>query len=121
MLGPLEQTIMDCLWDQPPRTVRQIHACLQSNRPIAYTTVMTIMTRLTEKNLLNRTKSGKAYIYTAKHSKRQAIRRLVHQIITSLTNQFGHEAVAAFTDELENLSHQDRQRLTNQLQNRSRK
>ncbi|MCC7184608.1 MAG: BlaI/MecI/CopY family transcriptional regulator [Acidobacteria bacterium] len=61
LLGPLEWRVLDALWrrDQPG-TVRD----LQPSFPeIAYTTLMTTLDRLYRKDILNRTKEGRAFVY----------------------------------------------------------
>ncbi len=68
-LGPLEQEVMGCLWNEKNVSVTEVHECIQKRRKIAYTTIMTIMTRLTEKDFLTRKMEGKAYLYSPKKSK----------------------------------------------------
>jgi predicted transcriptional regulator len=54
--------VLDCLWgaSQPlaPREVRE-----RLGADLAYTTVVTILTRLVAKGLVDRDKAGKAYLY----------------------------------------------------------
>lgn len=100
-LGPLELEIMECIWEKGDSTVSDIHSCLTKKREIAYTTVMTIMMRLWQKNYLKRTKDGKNYIYTPKKTKDQTIKNTVSQVLESLISKFGIEAVAYFSDEVE--------------------
>ena|SRR3989304_7609369 len=99
-LGPLEQEVMDCLWKEKNVSVSEIHQCIQKKRKIAYTTVMTIMMRLTEKGFLTRKLEGKAYVYSPKKSKEQTTKGVIKKIVDSLVDQYGKEAVSAFTDEL---------------------
>src|SRR3990167_9524423 len=99
-LGPLEQEAMDCLWEEKNASVSDVHQCLQKKHKIAYTTIMTIMMRLTEKGFLTRKMEGKAYIYSPKKTKEQTAKGVVKKIVNSLVDQYGHEAVTAFTDEL---------------------
>ncbi len=54
VLGPLETEIMQIVWREKFTTVKKVHQALQNQREIAYTTVMTTMTRLAEKGVLNR-------------------------------------------------------------------
>ena len=98
--GPLEQEVMTCLWRDNNATVRQVYNCLKKNRKIAYTTVMTIMSRLESKGFLTRKKKGKAYIYSPKKDKEQTAKRMIKKIVNTLIDQFGKEAITAFTDEL---------------------
>jgi len=99
-LGPLEQEIMNCLWKTTDCKVHDVHKCLLKKRKIAYTTVMTIMTRLTQKGLLTRKKIGKAYLYSPKKTRKKTVKTVINKIVNSLIDQYGEEAVAAFTDEL---------------------
>ena len=100
-LGPLEQEVMDCVWREEKVSVRDVYSCLKKSRKIAYTTVMTIMTRLTEKGFLLRKKQGKAFLYSPSKTKEQTAKAMIGKIVDSLVDQFGEEAVVAFSDEME--------------------
>ena len=64
MLGELEARVMRRIWDRGgPVTVRDITDDLRRDRPIAYTTVMTVMDNLRKKGWLRRTDHGRAYRY----------------------------------------------------------
>jgi len=63
-LGDLEARVMRAIWTRAqPVTVRDIVADLQRERPIAYTTVMTVMGNLRNKGWLRRQADGRAYRY----------------------------------------------------------
>jgi predicted transcriptional regulator len=64
VLGDLEAEIMECVWGGGATSVRDVHRCLLERRDIAYTTVMTVMSRLADKGLLVRRQEGRAYIYS---------------------------------------------------------
>lgn len=100
--GSLEKEVMECIWEIEKASVRDVYFCLKKTRKIAYTTVMTIMTRLTQKGFLVRRLEGKAYIYSPKKSKEQTAKNIIKKIVDSLVDQYGKEAVTAFTDELKN-------------------
>jgi predicted transcriptional regulator len=62
-LGELERTVMDVLWDsEDPLTARDMARRL-ADRDLAYTTVMTVLDRLTKKGLLRRERAGRAWRY----------------------------------------------------------
>jgi predicted transcriptional regulator len=63
LLGPLEQDVMEVVWDLGEATVRDVHERLVAQRKIAYTTVMTTMTRLAAKGLLARDTGSLAHRY----------------------------------------------------------
>ncbi len=63
-LGSLEEEIMQIIWKNKNVSVRFIFDKIKTKRPIAYTTVMTIMSRLHTKGILNRKEQSGAYIYS---------------------------------------------------------
>ena len=68
--GELESAVMDVVWSAgDPLTVRQVQAALAAERLLAYTTVQTVMDRLTRKGLLVRRPEGKANAYSAARSR----------------------------------------------------
>src|SRR6266699_3550465 len=62
-LPPLELRCMAALWDAGQATVHEIRAQLLPHRPLAYTTVMTVMDRLARKGVVEREKRGRAHLY----------------------------------------------------------
>jgi len=63
-LGDLEAQVMRRIWVRgKPVTVRDIVGDLRRERPIAYTTVMTVMDNLRKKGWLRREPDGRAYRY----------------------------------------------------------
>src|SRR5258708_36322143 len=90
MLGELESEVMGVILESKAQiSVREVADKLQKKRKIAYTTVMTIMTRLTEKGLLKRKESGKAYLYQSVYTKDKLLTRISHQIIRNFISSFG--------------------------------
>jgi predicted transcriptional regulator len=68
-LGPLENTVMEILWQCGECNVHDVIEKL--NRPLAYTTVMTTLDRLFKKALLDRRKDERAFIYAPRLSRKQ--------------------------------------------------
>jgi predicted transcriptional regulator len=68
-LGPLEVAVMEILWACGESNVHQVVEKL--GRPLAYTTVMTTLDRLYKKGLLDRHKSDRAFLYSARHTRRE--------------------------------------------------
>ena len=67
-LGPLEQRVLELLWQRPGRrSVREVQAALGGE--LAYTTVMTTLDRLYKKGLLERRRDGRAYRYAARSTR----------------------------------------------------
>jgi predicted transcriptional regulator len=63
--GELEAQVMDLLWDAPGwMTPSEVHQEITTpRRPLAYTTVTTILVRLWAKGMLEREASGRAFSY----------------------------------------------------------
>lgn len=65
-LGALESEVMDLLWvEGHPLTVREVLDLLNDGRstPLAYTTVLTVLSRLADKGALTRTSQGRGHAY----------------------------------------------------------
>lgn len=67
VLGPLEHSVMEVVWQEGTCNVRDVVQHL--DRGLAYTTIMTTMDRLYKKGLLGRTKFERAFVYSARISK----------------------------------------------------
>jgi predicted transcriptional regulator len=62
--GDLEAVVMDHLWSlHSPATVREVLDDMPTARPLAYTTVLTVMDNLHSKGFLARERAGRAYAY----------------------------------------------------------
>ncbi len=119
LLGALEADIMEQLWAEGrPLTVREMLTRLNAGRarPVAYTTVMTVMARLVEKGLLERTLVGQAHEYRAALSREAFLRRVSETIAQEMIEDFGEVAVAGFLTALERLDPERRQELRRYLE-----
>ena len=115
-LGELEKAVMDLIWEQKePVTVRFVFESLSKKRKIAYTTVMTIIGRLADKGLLKKKEEGKAYIYQAAYSKDKFLTKVTRQIIQNFVSNIGETAVAHFTQEIEKIPAEKRNKLAKML------
>ena len=63
-IGSLEADILAIIWERQRATVRDVYETLREQRPIAYTTVMTVMNNLVKKDLLAQDRTSIAYVYT---------------------------------------------------------
>ncbi len=85
-LPALELECMKAVWALGEATVEDVRARLLPGRPLAYTTVMTVMGRLARKGLVNRSKRGRAHVYASAIS-RESIRD--HAVDRLVENFFG--------------------------------
>jgi predicted transcriptional regulator len=99
-LGPLEKEVMEVVWKKNAVSVKQVVAELTKTHSLAYTTVLTILSRLWKKGLLNREKNGKSFVYTPKRDKQQTVSSLIRSTLQVLVERYGDEAITAFIDEV---------------------
>ena len=111
VLGPLEGEIMEVVWEQGPTTVSSVHKALREKKDIAYTTVMTTMSRLAKKHLLFQDKSSSSYVYTAALPRPDFERYVVTGVIHALLDEYGDTFVDCFVEVLGDLSPASHSRL----------
>lgn len=87
---------MKVLWSgEGPMSVREVLARLNEARsePLAYTTVMTVLTRLADKGILERVRDGRGYVYEP------AVSDTAQIAVRGVMRDFGDAALAHFVDE----------------------
>jgi predicted transcriptional regulator len=99
ILGDLETDVMEAIWARGRATVHDVHQRLDAaDRELAYTTVMTVMSRLADKGLLEKRKEGAAYLYIPALSKEEFTRRTVGTVLSELLDDFTAPAMSQFVD-----------------------
>jgi predicted transcriptional regulator len=71
---PLELLCLNALWSLEEGNVKDVQQLVARKRPLAYTTIMTVLDRLVRKGLLARRKVGRAFVYVPQTA-RDAMRR----------------------------------------------
>lgn len=87
---------MEVVWKAGrPVSVRMVVDALNAGRvePLAYTTVMTVMNRLANKQALSRSPAGRSYVYEATAPNPAGI------AVKNVIRTYGDEALAHFVDE----------------------
>jgi predicted transcriptional regulator len=87
-LGPSEARLMEVAWTQTNVTVKSALFHLGETSGTAYTTVSTLLNRLTEKGLLARRKKGRNFVYEATISREEFIRTRVAAVRECLKRNF---------------------------------
>src|SRR2546423_12188230 len=86
--GDLEAAIMDVMWRRGEQTtVRQVMLELATTRPVAYTTVMTVMDTLHRKGFLRREMTGRAWCYRPSASREEYTARLMRDALDEAGDQ----------------------------------
>ncbi len=90
-LGDLQLAIMRVLWRQHEATVPQVQDALEARRPLALTTVATMLTKMEDKGVVAHRADGRRYVYRPLVSERQVRRSMVRRLTEGL---FAGDALA---------------------------
>ena len=77
--GELE--ILKVLWNGGPCTVREVLTELNKRRNRAYTSVMSLMSIMADKGLVDRKARGRAFVYKAKRPRERTLGRMVKHLL----------------------------------------
>lgn len=72
---PLELLCLKALWSLKEGNVKDVQRIVNETRPLAYTTIMTVLERLLKKGKLSRRKVGRAFLYSPT-ADREAMRKV---------------------------------------------
>ncbi|GAA4202060.1 BlaI/MecI/CopY family transcriptional regulator [Actinocatenispora rupis] len=87
-LGELESVVMNVLWDgSDSATVRDVREVLERDRPVAYTTVMTVLDHLHGKGMVRRERDGRAYRYQPVTSREEYHADLMADVLSGSSDQ----------------------------------
>jgi predicted transcriptional regulator len=78
---PLELLCLKALWALKEGSVKQVQQAVAQSRPLAYTTIMTVLDRLVRKGTLTRHKAGRAFRYAATESREEMRRTAVRELV----------------------------------------
>ncbi len=95
---------MDVVWGKNLTSfaVGDVLAILERQRDIAYTTVMTTVTRLYEKGILERERDGKRYLYSPKLTREEFLLSTAREVLDEAVG--GHQAMAMLAEKVSEAS-----------------
>jgi predicted transcriptional regulator len=102
MLGPLEAEVMQIIWMRGPSLVSEVEEILNGRRlePLAYKTVLTICTRLSDKGILTHEKEGRAFRYRPTMTEAEFVADQASKAADTMLNRFGDVALATFVNQV---------------------
>ncbi|MEW6232146.1 MAG: BlaI/MecI/CopY family transcriptional regulator [Chloroflexota bacterium] len=122
-LGKLEAEIMELIWQRPVGegiSVRDIYEILHTRRSLAYTTVMTTMSRLAKKGLLSIEKVNQTYIYRALLTKKEFTDSLVGWLLDSLFLDLSGAALSYFLSSADAADREELERILREVERQRR-
>jgi predicted transcriptional regulator len=108
VLGDRELDVMGVLWDLGSGTVSEVREKLPVD--LAYTTVLTILRNLEQKDFVSHSSEGKAHRYFPRVARRAARRSALSRIVDKLFHGSPEQLVAQLVED-EDLSAEDMRRL----------
>ncbi len=100
-LPEVEAQVMEEVWRQGEATVRDVLTALNRGaKKRAYTTVMTIMSRLDQKGLLTRARAGRSHLYRPVMSREEYLDTRAQVEVEALVDEFGDVALAHFAEQV---------------------
>lgn len=120
VLGDIEKPVMDVLWDRDEVTGREVYEEVNRGRPLAFTTILTVLDRLLKKGLIRRTKRGRLFVYTAAMSRDDFVRQVSHEVLQGIMDISASSAATFFVDILYKTSPEEIERLSKLIEERKR-
>lgn len=114
VLGPLASAIMREVAELGEASVGDVVETLHRSRPreYAYTTIMTVMSRLHERGVLARERRGRRFIYRPTATEAELVDRLSGLAVDRLVDRYGSAALRHFAVRLADLDPATRDRLS---------
>jgi BlaI family transcriptional regulator, penicillinase repressor len=113
-LTELELEIMKIVWQVKSATVRDVYETMLERRKIAYTTVMTMMRILEQKQYLKRRLEERAYVYQATRSSNKVIKGMVREFVNRVFNGSAQPLLAHLVED-RRLSEKDLKEITRMI------
>lgn len=120
VFGDLEKSVMDVLWEKGEATGREVFEEIGKGRPLAFTTVLTVMDRLLKKGLIKRIKRGKLFVYEPSMSRDDFVRQVSREVLQGILDISASSAASSFVDILYKTSPEETERLSRLIEERKK-
>ena len=107
--SPLEQEVMNIVWKLNNCQVKNVMEKLSKNKPLAYTTVATLLQRLCEKGMVRRKSEGLAFVYSPKYTQEEYGKTIAKSFLRNFFKSFGKSAMISFAESVESLPKKKRE------------
>jgi predicted transcriptional regulator len=98
--GPLEAKIMDVLWKGSEMSIKEVQQQLEKDKPTNFNTVMTVMNRLVDKEILEKRVEGRMSRFKPVKTKKEFIEEQSKKLTENLLDEFGGLVVNHMLDSL---------------------
>jgi len=111
--GALEADVLGVLWAADSQTLSPAEVNERLPTDLAYTTIMTVLTRLWKKGLAERVEAGRGYAYRATYSESELTSQRIRDMLDQANDRAS--ALAGFVDSLDTSDIQHLRRLLAEL------
>ncbi|AFY78643.1 MAG: BlaI/MecI/CopY family transcriptional regulator [Hydrococcus sp. C42_A2020_068] len=117
-LGPLETEILNIVWELGCATVKEVHERILSDpdRELAYTSVTTVLNRLTNKGWLSCYKKGRVFYWEPLVSREEARAIKSYEQLHQFLAVSNPDIVASFADSLDTASLEQLEAIASRLE-----
>jgi predicted transcriptional regulator len=99
--GDLQAEVLAAVWRLGEATVENVRSEQPARRRSAYSTVQTVMNRLTERGLLKRARRGKAFVYSARVGESEYLARTIGDRLADVSPGARKAALVSLVEGLE--------------------
>lgn len=97
----LELEILKVLWSQGPCSVKQLQEGLSASRKLAYTTIVTMLTIMTNKGFVRKRNADQGPVYEASIAKQKASGNMLQDLVDRLYDGSTLAVVQSLLDQSE--------------------
>lgn len=112
LFGELEAEIMEILWDRGPLKGKDIFEATKDKRKIAYTTVLTVLDRLSRKGFVKKKKKFRSTIFIPTIAKKDFQSIVAQKLVRSAINISNDFAISAFLDIFSEMKSEELEKLS---------
>lgn len=117
-LSEPQLALMRVLWSKPNSTVSEVVEAMRSVRPLAHTTIATMLSRLEKRGLVSTQKDGRQLIYRANLSESEVQKSMVSELLSSLFLGNARALLSHLVSE-EEIKAEDLEQIRERLKNKS--
>lgn len=120
VFGKLEKQIMETLWIRGESSVRDILEELNNSRSYTYSTLITVMNRLSNKELLEKNKVGKTFFYKPTYTKAELLDIVSKKVIRGVSELSLQATMLNFVDYISDEDSKQLDHLSELIKNRKK-
>lgn len=115
-LGETEMEVLHHVWELGEATVKDVQERILKKRKVAYTTIMTVMKNLADKEYLKYRKDGVTYVYSPAQKPDSVRFNLIDELVNKVFKGSPSELVQTLVKG-ENLSAKEKEEILNLIEN----